>query len=344
MTSSANQTLLLFDGRMIEHDPGPGHVERPDRLRAIEAVLALRSGSDTRIEPARAATEEEIARVHSFDHIAQVGELAGQYGSLDPDTHLSPDSVRAAVLAAGAAAKAVDAACTGAAKNAFALVRPPGHHAVANRAMGFCLFNNVAIAAAHARAAHGKSRVMILDWDVHHGNGTESIFYDSDSVLFFSIHQAPLYPGTGQARASGTGAGLGYTVNVPLQAGAGDGDYARVWREVIGPIAESYRPDMVLVSAGFDAHRDDPLGGMELSEDGFAVMCGAVRDFAADLGAPMVMTLEGGYDLAGLARSVHACIDVMVGSTAPEVARGSTTRSEHDMRSVLERQREFWKV
>jgi acetoin utilization deacetylase AcuC-like enzyme len=163
-------------------------------------------------------------------------------------------------------------------------------------------------------------------------------------VLFFSIHQAPLYPGTGGARASGAGAGLGYTVNVPLQAGAVDGDYARVWRELIGPVAEAYRPDIVLVSAGFDAHREDPLGGMELTEDGFAVLCAEVRDFAAGLGAPMVMTLEGGYDLAGLARSVHSCIDVLAGSTAPPVDRRTTTRAEHDMTTVLERQREFWRV
>jgi acetoin utilization deacetylase AcuC-like enzyme len=239
--------------------------------------------------------------------------------------------VRAAVLAAGAAAKAVDAVCRGEARNAFALVRPPGHHAVANRAMGFCLFNNIAIAAAHARAVHGKSRVMILDWDVHHGNGTESIFYDTDSVLFFSIHQAPLYPGTGEARASGTGAGLGHTVNVPLQAGAGNGDYARVWREVIGPVAEAYRPELVLVSAGFDAHRDDPLGGMELTEDGFATLCAEVRDFAANVGAPLVMSLEG-------------CIDVLLGRTAPPAERGGTSRAEHDLRAVVARQREFWPV
>lgn len=338
------ETLLLFDERMIEHDPGPGHAERSDRLRAIEAVLSLRSLTNSRIEPARAATEEEIARVHSFDHIARVGELAGQYGSLDPDTHLSPDSVRAAVLAAGAAAKGVDAVCTGRSANAFALVRPPGHHAVANRGMGFCLFNNIAIAAAHARAAHGKRRIVVIDWDVHHGNGTESIFYDTDSVLFFSVHQAPLYPGTGEARASGTGDGLGYTVNVPLQAGAGNGDYARVFREVILPIAEQYGPDLVLVSAGFDAHRDDPLGGMELTEEGFATLCGEVKHFAATQRAPLMLSLEGGYDLAGLAKSVHACIDVLTGDTSPPADSRSSSRAESDLRAVVERQREYWKL
>jgi acetoin utilization deacetylase AcuC-like enzyme len=338
------ETLLLFDDRMIEHDPGPGHPERPDRLRAIEAVLSLRTQTHARIEAARAASEEQIARVHTFEHIAKVGELTGQYGSLDPDTHVSPESVRAAVLAAGAATQAIDAVCTGAVANAFALVRPPGHHAVAGRPMGFCLFNNIAIAAKHAKAAHGKQRIAIIDWDVHHGNGTESIFYDTDDVLFFSVHQAPLYPGTGEARASGKGAGLGYTVNVPLQAGAGDGDYARVFREIIIPIAEQYEPDLVLVSAGFDAHRDDPLGGMELTESGFATLCGEVRGLATRRGCPLMLTLEGGYDLAGLAKSVHACIDVLTGDTPPEAEQSSSTRAEADLRAAIARQREFWRV
>jgi acetoin utilization deacetylase AcuC-like enzyme len=337
-------TLLLFDDRMIEHDPGPGHPERPDRLRAIEAVLSLRTSTHARIESARAASEEQIARVHSFEHIAKVGELAGQYGSLDPDTHVSPDSVRAAVLAAGAATQAIDAVCTGTAANAFALVRPPGHHAAAGRPMGFCLFNNIAIAATHARAAHGKQRVVIIDWDVHHGNGTESIFYDTDDVLFFSVHQAPLYPGTGESRASGTGAGLGYTVNVPLQAGAGDGDYLRVFREIILPIAEQYEPDIVLVSAGFDAHRDDPLGGMELTEAGFATLCALVRGLAAARKCPLMLSLEGGYDLAGLAKSVHACIDVLTGDEPPAIDTAVSERAEADMRAAIARQREFWRL
>ncbi|HWB74792.1 MAG TPA: histone deacetylase [Nannocystaceae bacterium] len=338
-----SETLLLFDERMTEHEPGPGHPERPDRLRAIEAMLSLRTTSRSRLGTPRAATEEQIARVHTYDHIARVGELSGQYGSLDPDTHVSPESVRAAVLAAGAATQAVDEVCGGLASNAFALVRPPGHHAVAGRAMGFCLFNNVAVAAAHARAVHGKQRILLVDWDVHHGNGTESIFYDTDDVLFFSTHQFPLYPGTGASQSAGAGKGLGFTVNVPMQAGAGDADYALAFQRVLVPIAEAYKPDLVLVSAGFDAHRDDPLGGMEVSEDGFAVLCGIVGDIARrHCSGQLVLLLEGGYDLAGLAKSVHACIDVLGGSTPPEAAKSSSARGQHDVRAAVERQQRFW--
>ncbi|MBK6922380.1 MAG: histone deacetylase [Deltaproteobacteria bacterium] len=338
------ETLLLYDDRMIEHDPGPGHPERPDRLRAIEAMLSLRTTTHLRIDAPKPATEEQIARVHTFEHIARVGAFAGQYGSLDPDTHVSPSSVRAAALAAGAAVQAVDEVCAGNVGNAFALVRPPGHHAVAGRPMGFCLFNNVAVAAAHARAVHLKRRILIVDWDVHHGNGTESIFYDTDSVLFCSLHQFPLYPGTGDTSAVGIGAGLGHTVNVPLQAGAADGDYARVFDELVLPIAEQYDPDFVLVSAGFDAHRDDPLGGMALTEDGFANLCGKLQSFAKRREIGMVLTLEGGYDLAGLAKSVHACIDVLAGAVAPTNDRRTSGRAEQDLRAAQQRQQRFWKL
>lgn len=339
------ETLLLFDDRMIEHDPGPGHPERPDRLRAIDAMLSLRTTSRTRLERATPASEASVARVHSGAHLVGVRELEGRYGSLDEDTHVSPDSVSAAWLAAGAATTAVDAVCRGEVRNAFALVRPPGHHATASDAMGFCLFNNVAVAAAHAKAVHGKQRALIVDWDVHHGNGTEAIFYGVGDPLFFSIHQYPFYPGTGARTAVGTGAGEGFTVNVPMGEGANDADYAFAFANVLEPIAEAYRPDIVLVSAGFDAHRNDPLGGMQLTEDGFAALCGQVMRIAQrHAEGRMVMLLEGGYDLAGLAKSVHACIDVLAESTPPEITGARTGHGERDVLAALEVQRRHWKI
>jgi acetoin utilization deacetylase AcuC-like enzyme len=247
------------------------------------------------------------------------------------------------LIAAGAAIEAVDAVCTGTAANAFALVRPPGHHAVPNRAMGFCLFNNVAIAAAHARAARDMQRVLVVDWDVHHGNGTEATFYGSRDVLFFSTHQFPFYPGTGDLRACGAGTGEGYTVNVPFAGGANDGDYALVFRDLLGPIAEQYQPDLVLVSAGFDAHRSDPLGGMRLTEEGFANLCAEVKAIADKFaGGRLVLVLEGGYDLAGLARSVQACVEVMAGSAPPPNRIETTAQGEVDVRAAIAQQRTYW--
>jgi acetoin utilization deacetylase AcuC-like enzyme len=336
-------TLLLYDEKMIEHDPGPGHPERPDRLRAIEVMLSMRSGTRTRIASAEPATAHALERVHTQTHVERVRSFAGQYGSLDPDTHVSPESVTAAMLAAGAAIDAVDAVCTGRAANAFALVRPPGHHAVASHAMGFCMFNNVAIAAAHARAARDMQRVLVVDWDVHHGNGTEAVFYGSRDVLFFSTHQFPFYPGTGEVSACGAGPGEGFTVNVPLAAEANDGDYALAFAELLGPIAEQYQPDLVLVSAGFDAHRADPLGGMRMTEEGFANLCGHVKRIADQYaGGRLVLVLEGGYDLAGLARSVQACVEVMAGSPAPANRVETTGHGEKDVRAAIAQQRAYW--
>ncbi|HET6582886.1 MAG TPA: histone deacetylase [Nannocystaceae bacterium] len=336
-------TLLLYDEKMIEHDPGPGHPERPDRLRAIEVMLSMRSGTRTRIARSEPASAHAIERVHTAAHVERVRSFEGQYGSLDPDTHVSPESVAAAMLAAGAAIDAVDAVCTGRAANAFALVRPPGHHAVASHAMGFCMFNNVAIAAAHARAARDMQRVLVVDWDVHHGNGTEALFYGSRDVLFFSAHQFPFYPGTGEVSACGAGAGEGFTVNVPLAAEANDGDYALAFAEVLDPIAEQYQPDIVIVSAGFDAHHADPLGGMRMTEEGFANLCGQVKRIAErHAQGRLVLVLEGGYDLAGLARSVQACVEVMAGTPAPTNRVETTGHGEKDVRAAIAQQRAYW--
>lgn len=309
--------LLLYDPRCLEHDPGAHHPESPDRLRAVWRELSERPVPGTRTTAPPFATEDELARVHGREYVRALLELRGHRARLDADTATSAGSVEAALLAAGAASEAVRRVLDGSANGAFALVRPPGHHAERTRAMGFCLFNNVAVAAAEAHAA-GLSRVLCVDWDVHHGNGTQHAFYDRSDLLFMSTHQWPLYPGTGRESETGAGPGEGFTVNLPLPGGCGDAEYAAAFEEVLLPIADHYRPELVLVSAGFDAHRDDPLAGMRVTEDGFAALCGAVKA-VADRHCPgkLVLTLEGGYDLRALARSVRNCVEVLAGATAP---------------------------
>ncbi len=337
--------LMLFDRAMIGHDPGLGHPERPERLRAVEAILNALDAPAFDFESPAAAHPSVIARVHSDAHIERLLALRDDEARLDPDTVVSPGSIRAALLAAGAAVAGVDAICGGETETAFGLVRPPGHHAEADRAMGFCLFNNVAIAAAHARAVHGIERVLVVDWDVHHGNGTQAMFYDDPGVLFFSTHQFPFYPGSGSLREVGAGAGLGYTVNVPLPPGTRDGDYARIFSELLRPIADAYAPQLVLVSAGFDAHADDPLGGMAVTEEGFAVMCDAVRSIAdAHAGGKLMLLLEGGYDLEGLARSVLACALVLARHTAPPPSSATTSGGEAALKAALEQHRAHWRL
>ncbi|MCU0231683.1 MAG: histone deacetylase [Acidobacteria bacterium] len=312
--------LLYTDPAMLAHDPGPGHPERPARLEAVLAALRARPVAGTEWRAPRAATREQVARVHDPVYVDAVEALRGQYAVLDGDTFTSPRTVEAAWLAAGAAVDAVEAVVRGEARRAFALVRPPGHHAERDHAMGFCFFNNVAIAAAHAREALGCERVLIVDWDVHHGNGTQHTFEERRDVLVFNTHQFPLYPGTGGAPETGRGAGEGFSVNVPLPRGSGDTEYAAVYDELLEPIAEAYRPDLVLVSAGFDPHGADPLSDMTVTAEGFAHLCGVVRGIAdAHAGGRLVLLLEGGYDLVALAQSARACIEVLAGGAAPDL-------------------------
>ncbi|HEY0133483.1 MAG TPA: histone deacetylase, partial [Nannocystis sp.] len=270
-------TLLISEDAMLAHDQGRGHPESPARLQAILARLRGRPVAGTRWQAPQPATRARIARVHTPAYIDFVDEVRGQTIHIDEDVAMAPGSTDASYLAAGAAVDAVTAVMQGAADNAFALVRPPGHHAEVDRAMGFCVFANVAIAAEHARQELGAQRVLIVDWDVHHGNGTQHVFETRDDVLVFNAHQWPFYPGTGGLHEQGRGAGVGYTINAPLPAGMGDGDYASLFRELLRPVAEIFKPDLVLVSAGFDAHRDDPLGGMTVTAEGFAGLCGVVR-------------------------------------------------------------------
>jgi acetoin utilization deacetylase AcuC-like enzyme len=271
----------------------------------------------------RAATHEHLARVHDEDYLRRIAETSGQAVALDPDTYTSPETHGIALLAAGAVVDGVERVLAGSASVAFALVRPPGHHAERNRAMGFCFYNNVAVAAAHARGL-GASRVAIADYDVHHGNGTQRIFEADPAVLYVSTHQFPFYPGTGAADDIGVGAGRGFTVNLPLEAGAVAEDYRIVFVEVVLPILRQFRPDLLLVSAGFDAHERDPLAHMRLTTETFAAMTMELTALAHECcKGRMVLVTEGGYDLHALAASLDAVVKVLAGP--PGTARWPTS-------------------
>jgi acetoin utilization deacetylase AcuC-like enzyme len=293
---------------MLRHDPGPGHPESPRRLEAVLERLT-REGLLPELDVAEpdAADPERLGSVHPAAYREAIGRAeTGGRAALDPDTIVGPGSYRAALLAAGAALEAADRVGTGRSRAAFCAVRPPGHHAERSRAMGFCLLNNAALAARRLQE-RGRGRVAIVDWDVHHGNGTQRIFEEDGSVLFLSVHQHPLYPGTGAASERGRGAGEGETRNVPLPAGCGNREYDAVFRDVFAPEVRRFRPDAVVVSAGFDAHRRDPLAGMEVDASGFAAMTRAVREWADEsCEGRIVSLLEGGYDLEALATSVEA--------------------------------------
>ncbi|MBM4134736.1 MAG: histone deacetylase [Nitrospira sp.] len=303
------KTGFVYHQDYLQHDMGLGHPESPDRLRAILAKLEASGllARVTRIEPIE-ASDEAISRVHQPAYLAQLKTLAPREGrtALDPDTSMSPGSLRAAYLAAGGALAAADAIMAGRVDNAFCALRPPGHHAERDRAMGFCLFNNVAVAARHLQHRHGIGRVLIVDWDVHHGNGTQHTFYDDPSVLFFSTHQYPHYPGTGRATEQGDGKGEGLTVNVPMSSGEGDEEYREVFETILVPAADSFKPEFVMISAGFDAHREDPLAGMALTEEGYGVLSRIVLDIARRHCLGRVLScLEGGYNLNALSASVE---------------------------------------
>ncbi len=332
-------TLLLYDPIFLKHEPGAGHPERKERLQAIvEALVPLPAGVRMRA-PARKAQEAELCRVHEEAYVEAILKLRGESGFLDADTVISPGSVDAALLASGAAIELVGEVLSGKFENGFGLVRPPGHHAEADRAMGFCIFNHVAVAAAEA-IAQGIKRVLIVDWDVHHGNGTQNIFYERRDVLFFSMHQFPFYPGTGDFDERGHGEGEGYTVNVPLRPGCSDVDYGYVCKEVLWPAARAFKPEFVLVSAGFDAAKDDPLASMRVTAKGFAAMCGLVRDIADEFAdGRMVLMLEGGYDVRALSANVRACAEVLGGTKAPDFGDfgelAAAARVREDVAKVL---------
>jgi len=326
--------LLITSPRFAEHLTPPGHPESPERADVLDAVVS-RWAQGEPVRAPRVATPEELERVHGVEYVAEMLGTAGRAVALDVDTFTSPSSIEVATLAAGAAIEAADHAIDRH-EPAFALVRPPGHHAERDRAMGFCLYNNVAVAAAHA-LERGIHRVAVLDYDVHHGNGTQWIFYEDPRVLYVSIHQYPFYPGTGAASEVGRGAGEGLTLNAPMEAGATDGDYDRIFRELIVPEVALFKPSLLLVSAGFDAHEDDPLGGMRVTSAGYAAWAAHVKAIAAECcSGSLALVLEGGYNLRALAESLLATFDVLSGRAEPPTARfgNATRRSEETLEAV----------
>jgi acetoin utilization deacetylase AcuC-like enzyme len=297
---------VYYDESMQEHDPGPLHPERPRRLQAIVDHLHRRRIHGVKWREPTPADESHLALIHDDPYIQRINDTRGQSVHLDPDTATSPASVDAAYLAAGAAVNAVEAVTDGGFKRAFALVRPPGHHAERDVAKGFCLFNNIAIAAAHALKNLNYQRVLLVDFDVHHCNGTQQAFWNRDDVLTFSSHRYPFYPGTGALDEVGSDAGKGLTVNMPLPPGQDDSVHYTLMEGLLWPIAEQFKPDLVLVSAGYDSHREDLLGGMRVTDEGFAAFTSLLCDIATRYaGGKVAMILEGGYDLAALARGVH---------------------------------------
>ncbi|NUP06619.1 MAG: histone deacetylase [Polyangiaceae bacterium] len=332
---NAKSFFLVDDPLFDEHRARGYHPERPERLIAARhATNAVKAhGIAARTLRARDATEDEIARVHAGAYVELLERSEGLFSALDDDTYLSPRSVAAAYRAAGGAIAMVDellSAGPGASSSGIALLRPPGHHARPDRGMGFCLLNNVAIAAAHARA-RGIERVAIVDWDVHHGNGTQEAFYKDPHVLFVSLHQYPFYPGTGSSMEVGEGEGKGFTVNVPLSPNASDLTYRAAFERIVLPVLEEYSPELVLVSAGFDAHARDPLAGMALSADGFRYMAQAVKAIAdRSAGGKIGVVLEGGYDLEGLESSLHATIETVAGAPVPAEEQSDAHADERE--------------
>lgn len=341
---------LIKDDRYLEHDPGDGHPESPDRLRVIHGLIE-REFSGLPLIPPRFATQSELALVHDPFYIQTVAETAGRtHSQLDPDTGLSARSYEIACLAAGGLLQGVDSLLqTPNSKlrtpnSIFAFVRPPGHHAEPERGMGFCLFNNVAIAAAYAKERYGLKRILIVDWDLHHGNGTQRAFFDDPGVLFFSSHQYPYYPGSGGVHEVGSGKGEGFTVNAPFPTGFGDAEYIAVYTKILAPIALEYKPELVLVSAGFDPFVKDPLGGMKLTGEGFGALAGIVQDIARQAcDGKVLMTLEGGYNPEGLRNGVRAVLQTLIGRPAPVPVNAPSADADEVIARIVSVHKNYWK-
>jgi acetoin utilization deacetylase AcuC-like enzyme len=311
-----SKTGVVYHDLFLDHDTGPGHPERPDRLRAVVNHLKEKNiWNDLHHLLIDSAEEDAVLAVHPPEHLRFVRTACRDGKKLldDGDTHISRSSCDVALLAAGGALAAADAVMRGLLRNTFCLLRPPGHHAERNRAMGFCLFNTIAITARHIQKTYGVRRIAIVDWDVHHGNGTQEIFYEDPDVLFISTHQVPLWPGTGARDEQGTGRGKGTTMNIPMPPGSGESRYVKAFREEIIPAIERFRPEIILISAGFDAHRDDPLAQIDLTEQSFGILTSLVTETAEKVcDGRLVSLLEGGYNLGALAASVEAHLSVFM--------------------------------
>lgn len=338
------RTGLVIDTRYQDHQPGQQHPERPARIGQLLRALESYRRPGLRTLAPRLATAAEIGLIHDTAHIGRVAATAGRPRfAFDADTQGSALSYDTARLATGGLLSILDAIMDGEVDNGFGLVRPPGHHAERNRAMGFCLFNSAAIGAQYLRDRHGLSRVLLMDWDLHHGNGSQHSFYDDPGVLYASSHQYPCYPGSGAAEEVGQGAGAGYTVNLPIAAGWGDAEYHHLFATIIDPICRQFDPQFVLISAGFDAHARDPLGGLQMTEAGFASLARMLLRIARDHArGRCAALLEGGYDLRGLEKSTLRVLDEMGGEHL------DTPLPEVDSRPLLPQvvtiQRKYWEL
>ncbi len=368
---------IIRDDRYLEHKAGEGHPESPNRLRVIHDLLDKEFPGLPLILP-RLATEEELALVHDIGYIKMVASTEGKlHSQFDPDTGLSARSYEVARLAAGGLLEAVDSLLTnpqsacaqpapsatsgqreyrarlrvparvqGAIRNPksiFAFVRPPGHHAEPRRGMGFCLFNNAAVAAQYARKKFGLKKILIADWDLHHGNGTQRAFYDDPGVLFFSSHQYPYYPGSGNFNETGSGPGEGFTVNAPFPAGFGNAEYIRVYDRILKTIALEYHPELIVVSAGFDPYREDPLGGMDVTGEGFGALAAIIREIASETCGNILITLEGGYNPQGLRDGVRSVLSSLVGKQPPPAEQQPSPAADQVIRTITSIHKQFWK-
>jgi acetoin utilization deacetylase AcuC-like enzyme len=334
------KTGIVLDSCFMDHKTGLGCPECPARLQRLFPVVLESPLSDHLILiPSTPATVSEIRRVHSSGYLDKVKSTeGGRTIMLDPDTCASADSYRTAMIAAGGVCRAVDAVCDGLVNNAFALVRPPGHHAERNASKGFCLYNNIAVAAKYAQKTRSVGKVLIVDWDLHHGNGTQHCFEDDSTVLFFSTHLRWIFPGSGRFSEEGTGAGVGYSVNVPLQRKLGDAEYLALYEKLLVPVASAFKPSLILVSAGFDIHRDDPMKAMNVTEEGFAGLTRIMLRVAAEsCGGKLVMVLEGGYNPSALENSVREVLRELTGLRRTDTHRLSQSADTARVNDVLRR-------